>query len=188
MEVATGPWNDADAAKVFTALDPMDQLECENALATSVDGWRLLADWGGNPALRASGRVAYQVHALGRRPFAVCGFAPAGWGNVATVALLARSHTKFATALARLGVQIRNQLPLLAYESGFRRLEARTWSGHPTGAQFLELIGFHHEADMEGFGPIGSETFRQYAMILRGDLTHVHRTKRKSVPVATGAV
>lgn len=149
------------ALPVFRQLDPHDFMEAELIRGQAANGISLWADWRAVEAIRFLSFVAL----AGQTPFAVFGLANTGQAGVASAALLARNHQRFARPLARLAVTIRRHMPAEAAARGIHRIEARCWAGHPTAADLLAGLGFAHECDMPGFGLTGSVTYRQFAFV-----------------------
>jgi len=155
------PYDDLAAHAVLSRLDPADQREVDLSRGAPTAPLALFADW------RAMQAVRYESHVAltGGTPFAVFALANAGYSGVASVALLARDHARFRRPLATLCTLIRAELPARAEKYRLTRLEARSWSAHPTGARLLTAMGFRREADLPGFGIGGSLTFPQFARV-----------------------
>jgi hypothetical protein len=155
------PYDDFEAMAVFRQLDPDDFLEAELVRGAAVSHLSLWGDW--RQAQHA--RLASYVFSYAGAPFAVGALAHSGAAGVAEAALLAREHRRFRRPLIRLARQIRSELPEFCARLGIRRIEARCYAGHPRAAQFLEFLGFRHEADLPGFGATGAVVFRQFAWV-----------------------
>lgn len=154
-------WDDEEAFAVLSDLDPHDALECmvDDGTATALGRFAIFRD-----AMARGGEVAV-VRSRGE-PFAVLALVPIAAG-VAGAGLLARDHRRWRRPLAVLAARIRRQLAEAAASGrgAYRRVEARTWADHPTGARLLEACGFRHECDLRGYGQ-GHATFRQYAWVM----------------------
>jgi len=98
-------------------------------------------------------------------PFAIMGLWPSGQYRVAQAALLARDHARFRRPLVELVRHGQEVLTNTASACNVVRIEARSWANHPRAAALLTALGFAHEADLPGFGPMGRETFRQFAWV-----------------------
>lgn len=158
------PWEDMAAAAVFRALDPSDLLEAELVRGAAVGHLALWADWRSIEPLRLASFVALTA---GGNPFAVFGLVHTGQAGVASAALLARDHRVFRRPLAQLAVILRDAFPGHCRERGVHRVEARSWSAHPTAPRLLAALGFRAEARMPGFGPDGATEFTQWAWTAR---------------------
>lgn len=167
MVLQVMPWADELALPVFQFLDHYDLLEAAMVRGEGpVTGHGLWADWRAMNAARAVSHVACVERAGGRIvPFAVLGIANTGQGGVAQAALLCRAHRTFRREIAMLGILLRRELPAFAATTGIRRIEARSWSHHPTAGRLLSALGFELEAIMPGFGPDGGAIFHQYARL-----------------------
>lgn len=175
--ILTGrPWRDLsltelaprNALTVLEDLDPHDEIEAGLAM-----GWQhdlvgsILADM--LLSRRAGGviQIAWShLGAGGAAPFAILGVAPALAPGVGVAALLARPHHRWRGALRSLAFALRADLPTWAAAHGFHRLEARSWTGHPSAARLLSAIGFAREARMPGFAA-GVADFDLYALTTR---------------------
>lgn len=155
------PFDDLAAMAVFSRLDVNDHIEAELVRGVTYTALGLFAEW---RMAQAQGPVSL-VATTGPadRPFAIFCLGHTGQAGVAQGALLAADHPRHRIALARLAVEIRQKMPLFAAETGINRIEARCWACHPTASRLLSGMGFHHEADLPGFGRDGSQTFRQFA-------------------------
>lgn len=158
------PYSDEAAMAVFRNLDPWDQLEAEAIRGEPASHLALFGDW---RAMRGAWLASWAVHhhLAGRwwHPFALVALVNTGQRGVASAALLACDHHLYRRPLVRLASEIRNTMPDWCASAGVHRIEARAWARHPRASAFLTLTGFRHEADMPGFGPDGTETFRQFA-------------------------
>jgi hypothetical protein len=159
MTISLRPFEDYAALAVFNALDPHDHMEAEAVRGASATALALFADW---RMVQGHGPLSLVAH-TDTRPFAVITLGNTGQAGVADAAMLACNHQRFARPLARLAVMIRNGLPGYARDTGIRRIEARSWAGHPTASRLLQAMGFCHNCDMPGFGGSGHEVFRQFA-------------------------
>lgn len=158
-------YDDVASLPVFRLMDKNDFTEAEIIRGAVANPIQLWADWRAVEGFKVFSLMAYTGQAA-TTPFAVFGLSHTGQSGVAAAALLARDHRKFRWPLARLAATIRAQLPAEARAQGIHRIEARAWAGHPTASNLLIALGFTHEADMGGFGPAGSQTYRQFALIL----------------------
>lgn len=161
------PWTNSAALAVFRDLDQDDAAEAIIARGKSCDALQLWAEWW---LTQRQAALSLVLHSRGGTPFAVLSVVPMRAG-VAQAALLARRHHVYRGDLLRAGAAIRSALPDWAATHGIRRIEARSWAGHPRASRFLALCGFRFEARLDGYGPDGSAMFCQYAWI--GD-PHVH--------------
>ena len=149
--------------QVLYRLDPWDWAEVEAARGAPVNHLQLFADWRAMEPLRLGSWVV--TCGPGREAFALLSLSVTGQAGVAAAALLARDHLAFRMPLGRLAVMIRAGLGDFCAGRGVRRIEARAWARHPRAATILAAAGFTHETDMPGFGPDGSEIFRQFAWL-----------------------
>ncbi|PWE50075.1 hypothetical protein DEM26_08985 [Thioclava sp. NG1] len=156
------PYEDFAAHAVLSRLDPMDQLEAEVVRGGHEPPLAIFADWRAANAARLISTVL--LTDVGT-PFAVLGLSHTGQAGVAQAALLARDHTKFRRPLAEAALRIRKEMPVFAEEFGVHRIETRSWVQHPSGARLLVACGFHLEATMPGFGPLGDHAFHQFAWV-----------------------
>lgn len=154
------PYEDLAAMAVFQALDPADLAECDQMRGAVTMPLALFAEWRGIEAARVVSLIASTA---GGTPFAVFGLCNTGQAGVAAAALLARSHRTYRRELAALARQIRSRLAPFCTQAGIRRIEARSWAGHPTASRLLQSLGFSAECTMPGFGPTGQATFVQFA-------------------------
>ncbi len=157
------PYDDLSAMAVLSALDPADQHEVDLVRGRATGHLALFAEWRGVEVARVISHVALT---RGGTPFAVLGLMNTGQAGVAAAALLARDHCRHARVLAALAVDIRHILPEWCRDRGIFRVEARSWSHHPTAARLLRAIGFCEECEMPGFGPAGQICFTQFALII----------------------
>lgn len=157
------PFEDLAAMAVFRQLDLNDHIEAELVRGVSYTALGLFAEWRMAQAQGPLSLVACTGPA--ERPFAVFCLGHTGQAGVAQGALLAAHHDRHRMALARLALAIRDKMPAFCaqIDPPIHRIEARCWAGHPTAARILAAMGFAHEADMPGFGPGGTHTFRQFA-------------------------
>lgn len=158
--ITARPWEDLAAVAVFRQLDAADHLEAELVRGAPAQGLGLWADW---RAVAGHRLLDLVLHTGAGTPFAVLGLSHTGQAGVASAALLARNHARFARPLAQAVVLIRARMPAWCADTGVRRIEARSWTGHPTAGRLLSAIGFAAEADMPGFGGDGSVKFTQWA-------------------------
>ncbi len=156
------PFDDFAAMDVIRHLDPYDQLEAEATRGARCSHLAIWADWRAIEGARVASWIVYRRAIL---PFALVALVNTGQGGVAQAAMLARDHLRFRRELVTVARTIRTEMPRLCTEMGIHRIEARAWARHPRASTFLSLVGFRHEADMPGFGPDGSETFRQFAWV-----------------------
>jgi len=165
MGVTLAQWDDEAAVQVFRALDPYDWIEAELARGGTQGALGLFADWRMLNSMRFLSRLAYCQRDGKPVPFAVVGVNETGQAGVAEAALLARRHVYFRRELAQLGLMVRREMPGLCARVGVRRIEARSWAGHPTAGAFLRACGFQHEAIMPGFGQRGRDVFNLFAWV-----------------------
>lgn len=158
------PWDDLAALSVFRALDPCDLMEAELVRGGAASGPGLWADWRAVEPLRLASFVALTA---GGTAFAVFGLSHTGQAGVAQAALLARDHRSFRRPLAWLALMLRDEFPGFARARGVARVEARSWSDHPTAPRLLTHLGFRREARMPGFAPDGRGSFDQWAWTAR---------------------
>lgn len=153
-------WDEDEAHAVMSDLDINDAIECElqgcnRPMLMVIHFHHVIARGGSVWIARAAGE-----------PFAVLALAPVTHG-VAVAGLLARDHRRWRGPLLRVAARIRQNLREVAASGrgAYRRIEARSWSDHPTGNRLLEACGFQFEAELRGCAP-GAVTFRQYAWIM----------------------
>lgn len=163
--ILIAPFNDTDALPIFRALDPNDHIEADLMRGVTTTGFQLWADWRAADNWRVMSMMAFTGPSK-TTPFAVFGLSNTGQAGIASAALLARDHRQYHIPLARLASAIRAKLPSEAGARGIRRIEARAWTWHPTASRLLTALGFEHEADMAGFGPDGSQTYRQFSLLI----------------------
>lgn len=157
------PYDPALAAYVLKRLDPHDLMEAQLVRGRAVGHLQLFAEW---HAAQMGALVSLVLRARpGGPPFAVLTLNHTGQAGVGQAALLARRHGAWVRELAQAGVLIRRRMAAACDELGVRRIECRSWAGHPTAARFLTRCGFVREADMPGFGAEGAETFCQFAWL-----------------------
>lgn len=153
------PFDDLAAMAVMSRLDASDRLEAEVTRGAPTNHLALFAEW---RSMQPAAVVSIVASAAGQ-PFALLMLVNTGQSGVASAALLARDHARYRRQLAKFAAAIRREMPAYCAERGIHRVEARAWADHPTASTMLAALGFHHEADMPGFGPSGSATFRQFA-------------------------
>ncbi|WP_422050148.1 hypothetical protein [Shimia sp.] len=158
------PYSDHMAMHVFSSLDPNDHIEAELVRGVSTSHLAIFADWRSLEGARLLSLVITDDSKL-RTPFAVLGLSNTGQAGVAQAALLSRSHARFKPHLRYVAKKIRRELPTFAEQQGVHRIEARSWSDHPTANRFLRCCGFRLETQMPGFGASGAFTFNQFAWI-----------------------
>lgn len=158
-------YDDVASLPVFRLMDQHDLAEAALIRGQVTNAIQLWADWRAVEGWKVMSLMAYTGQSA-TTPFAVFGLSNTGQAGVAAAALLARDHRKFRLPLARLACVFRTSLPAEARARGIRRIEARAWAGHPTASRLLTALGFTHEADMGGFGPDGSQTYRQFALLI----------------------
>lgn len=168
--VVAQPWSDKAGFDVLANLDTHDLLEFWAAYgAQGVPTVTMFADW---RAAAGGALVSYVLCQAWREtslePFAVLALRLTGAAGVAEAAFLARDHRLYRREIATAGGLIRDNLAGQASTFGLHRVEARCWAQHPTAARFLRAVGFSHEADLQGFGANGAETFRQFAWVAPG--------------------
>ena len=163
MGVTLTEWDDDLAVQVFKALDPYDWIEAEHGRGQRLGPLAMFADWRWANNIRFLSRIASCQRGGRAVPFAVLGLNQTGQAGVAEAALLARHHKYFRRELAQLGLTIRREMPGLCARVGIRRIEARSWAGHPSAGTFLRACGFSLEATMRGFGENGRENFNLFA-------------------------
>lgn len=160
------PYEDAAAMAVLRNLDPADRDEALRTSAELGNIYALHAGWRGLPVYPGTSQIAVSTRRY--QPFAVFAASPAGAAGVATVSLLARDHGAFRREIAELVLHLRGILPQLMAQHGVRRLEVRSWAGHPRAGGLLRGMGFAVEATCKGFGPEGADVFTQWALVQRG--------------------
>lgn len=163
--VRVRPYEDLSAMAVLSRLDPFDQIEAEAVRGEVAPALALFADWRG---MRGAWVGSWVIETEGCTPFALLALANTGQAGVAGAALLARDHRRYRRELVALSRLIRAEMPGFCKGLGIRRIEARSWAGHPRAAAFLRAVGFRHEADMPGFGRDGTLTFRQFTWLSPG--------------------
>lgn len=170
MKIIADPYTDPRALEVFTGLDADDLAETSQYLGQPMDRMGLFALWraGEGSALRLGSFVLSARDQSGIRPVAVLSVSMSGIAGVGEAALVARDHGENRRALVAIARHVREALPDFARDHNLRRIEARSWAGHPTASRFLEAIGFKCECDMQGFGPDGTATFRLFAWVAPG--------------------
>ncbi|MEM6650968.1 MAG: hypothetical protein AAF582_00115 [Pseudomonadota bacterium] len=156
-------YDSAAAYSVLTQLDPSDHFEAELMRGVRINSAEIFADW---HHAQAHSVLSFVIFCARRRvPFAVLVLANTGQSGVASAAFLSRDHVKWRRHIAVCGARIRADMPEFCEKAGIRRVEVRSWSGHPTANQFLRACGFNLEAAMPGFGPDGLSTFNQFAFV-----------------------
>ncbi|MDF2235382.1 hypothetical protein P2H44_22735 [Albimonas sp. CAU 1670] len=169
------PWRDLSltpltcgpALRVLQELDPQDRREAGCALNGDASPDFLLREF-----LRRQGEGGHVFVAWSHRPeggadpFAILGVAAIIASGVGSAALLARRHDRWRPQLRALAFALRVDLPPWARLQGFHRLEARSWSDHPTAGTLLGAIGFRHELRLVGFAAGGAD-FDLYALSTR---------------------
>lgn len=157
--ITVRPWEDLAGMAVFNRIDLFDLTEAELIRGVPYTSLGLFAEW---RMAQGAGPLSLIAHDRAR-PFAVLALGFTGQAGVAQAALLAANHARHRMSLARLAVAVRRRMPSYAAETGFHRIEARSWAGHSSASRLLTAMGFTHEADLRGFGPGGTQTFRQFA-------------------------
>lgn len=163
MSIAVQDWSDHQAVQVFNDLDPNDLLEAEVAKGHFLHHMAAFAEWRAINPMRSLSVILATEGVATNTPFAVLGVNITGQFGVGEAALLARKHGKFQRELVLAAKEIRASLPAWAARAGFNRIEARSWSEHPTAGAFLQKCGFQFEMAMHGFGASGQQVFHQYA-------------------------
>ncbi len=158
------PYDDLAAHAVLSRLDLHDQIEAELVRGEPTGGLALFADWRSMRGAWVAGFVFCTAASRGAAPFAVGALVNTGQAGVAQAALLARDHSRFRRPLAELALRLAVELPAFCTDAGIHRVEARCWRAHPSAARLLQMIGFHHEADLAGFGADGRQVFSQFAL------------------------
>lgn len=153
------PFDDLAAMAVFSRLDPSDRMEAEVTRGAPTNHLALFAEW---RSMQPHAALSYVASVKGQS-FALLMLVKTGQYGVASAALLARDHARYRRPLAQFAGAIRRGMPEYCAAHGIRRIEARAWAAHPTASGLLAALGFHHETDMPGFGPAGTDTFRQFA-------------------------
>ena len=163
-------WTDAAGFDVLASLDRHDIAEVEAGLGRAgLAAVTLFAEWRAAAAgAMLSVVVSEEWSPISKQPFAVLALRRAGVAGVAEAAFLARDHRLFHRPIVEAALRIRDGMPDYAERAGLNRIEARCWASHPTAARFLAAVGFQHEADLNGFGATGAETFRQFAWVAPG--------------------
>lgn len=167
------PYSDHLAMHIFTSLDPNDHIEAELVRGVNTSHLAIFADWRSLEGVRLLSIIITDGGAQ-KTPIAILGLSNTGQAGVAQAALLSRSHERFKPQLREVAKRIRHELPIFAEEQGVYRIEARSWSEHPTANRFLRYCGFRLETQMPGFGATGAFTFNQFAWIsptLTGETT-----------------
>lgn len=172
--IRLAPFDALAAYAVLRDLDGDDLLEVAMMRGQQVQPLDLFTEWN-----MAQGQAALSMilksHA--GTPFAVLVvLAAPGAAGMAHAALLSRPHRRWWRGLAQAAVLIRRDMPGWADQVGLRRIEARSWAGHPRAGRFLSACGFSIEATMGGFGPDGGAVFHQFAWT-RGEQDHVQHTE-----------
>lgn len=158
------PYSDHLAMHIFTTLDPNDHIEAEIVRGIATSHLAIFADWRSLEGARLLSVIITDDSAQ-KTPIAILGLSNTGQAGVAQAALLSRNHERFKPQLREVAKQIRRELPEFAEEQGIHRVEARSWSEHPTANRFLRYCGFRLETKMPGFGATGAFTFNQFAWI-----------------------
>jgi hypothetical protein len=155
------PYDDLAAMAVLSRLDASDRMEAEVMRGAITNHLALFAEWRSmQPAA-----VLSLVASVAGQPFALLMLVNTGQHGVASAALLARDHARYRRPLAQFAAAIRRDMPRYCADRGIHRIEARAWDDHPTASSLLAVLGFKHEANMPGFGPRGTVTFRQFAWL-----------------------
>ena len=165
------PWSDDLGTRVFDDLDENDMAEAMIDRGAAVSSRGLWADWRATRGTRLLDVIAVSTVRRGCKPFAVFAVAHSGRAGVGDVALLTRHVPDWRMEIGRLAAGLRIAVPAFCADLGIHRLEARSWTGHPTGGRLLVACGFPVECRLHGFGPDGRETFDQHAWTTAGDQT-----------------
>lgn len=176
MSIEVCPYDDAAAMTVFSHLDPGDLMEMTIQRGEMPNSLALFADWRAQQGQAVASFVLKTKNhrRFHDRAFAVIALAHSGFYGVAQAALLAREHAKWRGPIARAAVLIRRRLDSFCGETGIRRIEVRSWSGHPTACNLLSSIGFAKEHTALGFGPDGDDSFDLYSY-----LPQPHQTNKR---------
>jgi len=161
-------FDDLAAMAVFSRLDPSDRMEAEVTRGAPTTHIALFAEWRSMQPIAALSYIA----SVDGQSFALLMLVKTGQFGVASAALLARDHARYRRPLAQFASAIRRGMPEYCATHGIRRIEARAWADHPTASGLLAALGFHHETDMPGFGPAGTDIFRQFAWLPSVPQTH----------------
>lgn len=152
------------ALRVIEDLDPIDRLEVHLGGVTPSAG-EILRQFVIQQAGGAHLQIAYAHRPEGgAEPFAILGVAEVLASGTGSAALIARVHGQWAGPLRRLCLGLRADFPRAMAIAGFRRVEARCWSGHPTAAHLLRGIGFEFETELHGFG-LSETHWLQFAIV-----------------------
>lgn len=163
--ITARPYDDTLAMVVLSGLDPFDLIEAGLVRGAQPGHLALFADWRLAHQQAILSAVFCYDKALGGNPFAVLMLGNTGQAGVAQAALLSRDHGKHRRALVNAARFIRNEMKQFCCDNGIHRIEARSWSDHPTAANFLRACGFVKETTMQGFGVSGTIKFDQFACI-----------------------
>lgn len=157
-------YSDKPALEVLENLDLNDATEVVLMRGPDDAGaLAMLSDW---RMVNKMGAVSFIAFVEGADvPFAVMSIAPDGMPGCGRAALLAKDHRLWRRELVVLAGMICKQLPVIAASMGLHRIEARTWSNHPTASALLSAVGFSLDADMPGFGVSGELSLRQFSWV-----------------------
>jgi hypothetical protein len=162
--LSLGEFQPRAALRVIEDLDPLDMLELRLGGVTPTTD-EILRQMLIQQASGAYFQIAYAHRPEGgAEPFAILGIAEALASCTGSAALIARDHVAFARPLRRLCAGLRADLPTVMAATGFRRVEARCWSGHPTAPHLLRAIGFKFETELHGFG-LSETHWLQFAIV-----------------------
>ena len=158
-------WEDGLGLQVFADLDPHDWAEAERMRGRPVSSAGLWADWRAAAGIRIVDVVFLASHRRGRAPFAVFALAHTGIAGAAEAALLTRVVGDWRREIAMMAAGLREAVPGFRARHGVRRIEARSWAGHPSGSRLLEACGLRHEVRLAGFGSTGGLQMDQHAIV-----------------------
>ena len=160
------PYRPELAQTVFRDLDPWDRLEAEAFYGRKLHWCELWADWSAQAKGHIFSVVFMARRPLGMTPFAVAGIGPSGAGGVALAGLLTADSAKWKRSIARGLLHYAQVVPEICRLNGIRRLEVRSWDGHPHADALLGQIGFVRECRMGGYGSSGQEEFGLFSLII----------------------
>jgi hypothetical protein len=162
--ISLAPFEPIAALRVIEDLDPIDRLEVQLGGIQPTPG-EMLRQFIIQQAGGAHLQIVYAHRTEGgAEPFAILGVAEALASCTGSAALIARDHAAWARPLRHLCAGLRADLPAAMAAAGFRRIEARCWSGHPTAQRLLRGIGFAFETELHGFG-LSETHWLQFAIV-----------------------
>jgi hypothetical protein len=155
----------APALRVLDGLDLHDRQEVHMGFGIDLTPGQLLR--GLLSQELTGGHLAIAWHHApegGAAPFAIVGVARGAAAGSGVASLIARDHLQWHPAIRRLVIALRDDLPGWMLSNGFRRIEARCWTKHPTAAELLRGMGFVFETEIHGFG-VTSSPWAQFALV-----------------------